>query len=61
MKHAITGQAYLLVSEGDVTVNGTPAKKGDGIAMSGESHAKLAADSDAEILIIEVPGKQRAR
>ena len=29
--------------------------------MSGESHARLAADSDAEILIIEVPGKQRAR
>ena len=61
LKHAITGQAYLLVSEGKVTVNGKAATKGDGVAMSGESHANLAADSDAEILIIEVPGKQRAR
>jgi redox-sensitive bicupin YhaK (pirin superfamily) len=61
LKHAITGQAYLLVSEGKVTVNGRAATKGDGVAMSGESHANLAADSDAEILIIEVPGKQRAR
>jgi len=59
--HAITGQAYLLVSEGDVKVNGTPAAKGDGIAISGEKRITLAADSAAEILIIEVPGKQRAR
>ena len=44
-----------------MTVNGKAATKGDGVAMSGESHANLAADSDAEILIIEVPGKQRAR
>ena len=27
LKHAITGQAYLLVSEGDVTVNGKAAKR----------------------------------
>ncbi|MGC6453626.1 MAG: pirin family protein [Candidatus Puniceispirillaceae bacterium] len=61
LTHAITGQAYLLVSEGVVTVNGTAAAKGDGIALSGERHATLAADSDAEILIIEVPGKRNAR
>lgn len=61
LKHTITGQAYLLVSEGEVTVNGKAATKGDGIAMSGESHASLATDSEAEILIIEVPGKRQAR
>ena len=61
LKHAVTGQAYLLVSEGEVTVNGTRAVKGDGIAASGEKHLALDADGDAEILIIEVPGQRQAR
>ena len=61
LRHAVTGQAYLLVSEGAVTVNGTAASKGDGISVAGEKSMTLDADSDAEILIIEVPGKQRAR
>lgn len=61
LTHGVTGQAYLLVSEGAVTVNGTAAAKGDGISVAGEKSIALAADSDAEILIIEVPGKRRAR
>ena len=61
LTHAITGQAYLLVSEGAVTVNGVAAAKGDGISAAGEKSFTLDADSDAEILIIEVPGKQQAR
>ena len=61
LKHAVTGQAYLLVSEGEVTVNATRAVKGDGIAASGEKHLALDADGDAEILIIEVPGQRQAR
>ena len=61
LKHAVTGQAYLLVSEGEVTVNATRAVKGDGIAASGEKHLALDADCDAEILIIEVPGQRQAR
>ena len=61
LTHVITGQAYLLVSEGTVTVNGTAAAKGDGIAVSGEKHITLDADSDIEVLIIEVPGKRQAR
>jgi len=59
--HTITGQAYLLVSEGQLTVNGRAASKGDGVALSGEARVTLATDSAAEILIIEVPGKRQAR
>ncbi len=61
IQHKIIGKAYILISEGNVDVNGYKAKKGDGLAVSNETSVSLKAVSDAEILIIEVPGKHKAR
>ncbi|MCE2517206.1 MAG: pirin family protein [Alphaproteobacteria bacterium] len=61
LAHQITGKAYLLVSEGEVLVNTIHAKKGDGIAISDEKTVTLNAKTDAELLIIEVPGMNEAR
>ena len=59
--HPIKGKGYLLVSEGAVEVAGKSAKKGDGIAISDEASVSIRALSDTEILVIEVPGKRKAR
>lgn len=61
LTHLITGKAYLLVSQGEVMVNDIHAKKGDGIAVSDEKTVTLNAKTDAELLIIEVPGRNDAR
>jgi len=59
--HNIIGKAYILISEGTINVSGNIAQKGDGLAVSKEKFIKLDALSDAELLIIEVPGKEDAR
>ena len=59
--HNIIGKAYILISEGIINVSGNKAQKGDGLAVSEEKSAQLDALSDAELLIIEVPGKEDAR
>ena len=59
--HNIIGKAYILISEGTINVSGNEANKGDGLAVSEEKLVKLDALSDAELLIIEVPGKENAR
>jgi len=59
--HPITGKGYILISEGQMDVNGMRASKGDGIATTAEKSVTLTALSEAEILVIEVPGKQNAR
>ena len=61
IKHPIQGKAYLLISEGDVIVKDLPAHKGDGVAISDEVSVNITAMSDAEVLVIEVPGLQDAR
>ena len=61
LTHNIEGQAYLLVSEGEVTVDGHLAKRGDGLAISDQSQITLATDTSSEILVIEVPGLVEAR
>ena len=38
-----------------------PAHKGDGVAISDEVSVNITAMSDAEVLVIEVPGLQDAR
>jgi redox-sensitive bicupin YhaK (pirin superfamily) len=59
--HNIIGKAYILISEGTINVSGNIAQKGDGLAVSEEKFIKLDALSNAELLIIEVPGKEDAR
>lgn len=51
----LKNQAYLLVSEGRVGLDGQPMKKGDGAEISGVDHVEITALEDAEILIIDVP------
>ena len=61
IEHPIQGKAYLLISEGDVIVKDLTAHKGDGVAISDEVSVNITAMSDAEVLVIEVPGLQDAR
>ena len=61
IEHPIQGKAYLLISEGDVIVKDLPAHKGDGVAISDEVSVNITAKSDADVLVIEVPGLQDAR
>ena len=61
LTHRIDGQAYLLISEGEVDVDGHLAGRGDGFAISGQKTVTLAASMDSEVLVIEVPGLVEAR
>ena len=61
LTHHIHGQAYLLVSEGEVDVDGYLAGRGDGLAISGQNAVTLTASMDSEVLVIEVPGLVDAR
>jgi len=61
LQHAIAGKAYLLVAEGNLLVNDLDAHKGDGVAMNDEGSVTLKAETEAEVLVIEVPGLQDAR
>ena len=51
----ILHQAYILASQGEMTVNGARLKQGDGAEISGEKVISITADSDAEVLVIDTP------
>jgi len=55
MSHAISGQAYLLVSEGEVEVNSIKLSAGDGCEITDEASIELVALTHNEVLIIDVP------
>ena len=59
--HNVIGKAYVLISEGNIDVNGNKTEKGDGLSISDETSLEFEALNDAELLIIEVPGKENAR
>lgn len=59
--HPVSGKAYLLVSEGQLLVNDISASKGDGVSITDEAEVRLVAQTDAEVLVIEVPGLADAR
>lgn len=61
LTHHVSGKAYLLVAEGEALVNDLHARKGDGIGITDEAFVTLKAKTEAELLIIEVPGLVEAR
>lgn len=46
---------YVFVLEGDVTINGQKLSKRDGFGISETDKITIAADSDAEVLFMDVP------
>ena len=61
INHPIKGQAYILVSNGNITIDNINASKGDGIAIKEENKISLKCQPDTEIILIEVPGLTEAR
>lgn len=55
LQHMIQQQVYLLVSEGEVEIDGNALKKGDGAEIIDAPSINITAVSDAEILAIDVP------
>ena len=56
--HPIRQQAYLLVSEGEITVDGTKVVKGDGVEITKQSSVTLTALNAAEVVVIDVPASR---
>lgn len=54
IQQPVKRQAYVLASEGSFILNGHKMKKGDGAEVTGEKTLDIAADTDAEILVIDV-------
>lgn len=55
IKQDVKHQAYILVSKGEITVNGKKLKQGDGAEVTQVKQIEIAAFSEAEILVIDVP------
>ncbi len=51
----ITHGAYVLASIGEFVVNGVTMKQGDGAEITGTNTVTITANTDAEILVIDVP------
>jgi redox-sensitive bicupin YhaK (pirin superfamily) len=47
---------YLVAASGRITVNGHAAGTRDGVAISGETEIEIAADQDAEVVLVQVAG-----
>jgi len=50
---------YVFVIEGDVTINGEKLSRRDGLGITDVSKLDIKADSDAELLLMEVPMNPR--
>lgn len=53
--HNSNNGVYAFVIEGDITVNGQMLNKRDGLAISETNIVTIKADSNAEILLMEIP------
>lgn len=54
----ISGDAYILSSKGSFAVNGSTLNNRDGAEVAGENNLKIRAESDSEIIIIELTKKE---
>lgn len=54
--HPLKGGGYLLVSEGSISVAGETLHRGDGAQIEQLAQLSIEALSDAEILLIDLPG-----
>ena len=55
IKQPIEQQAYILVSDGSVVVNGEPMAKGDGAEVTALPDLEITAITEAEVLVIDIP------
>jgi hypothetical protein len=56
LAHSLRGNGYVLVSEGDIEIDGQKLKKGDGAEITEQSSITLATPGgEAEIIVIDVP------
>ena len=55
LSHRLRGQAYLLVSDGEIEIGGKTMKKGDGAEITGLDTLSLTAGSEAELVLIDLP------
>jgi redox-sensitive bicupin YhaK (pirin superfamily) len=58
LTHPLTHQAYMLVSEGEITLDGVRMKKGDGAEVTEQTHITIEAVMEAEILVLDVPANE---
>lgn len=55
LTHPITHQAYILASRGSIRLNDTIMQQGDGAEVTDLRSISIHADTDAEVLVIDVP------
>lgn len=55
LEHSIKHQAYLLVSKGEIKLDEHHLKQGDGAEIRDMPSIKMMAETDADVLIIDVP------
>jgi quercetin 2,3-dioxygenase len=55
LKHPIHAQAYLLVSEGQIEIDGEIINKGDGVEITETELITIKANKISEIVVIDVP------
>ena len=53
--HKIKDQAYLLVSQGLIEIEGKILKKGDGCEITDQKNVEILAKEESELVIIDVP------
>ncbi len=59
LSHKIGGQAYIVIAEGTVRINGTEMAEGDGAEATGEKTLVIEAGTDSVLLVIEMDVAQR--
>ena len=51
----IKDQAYILISDGEIEIEGHSVKRGDGLEIINQSSVRIKALTDAEVILIDVP------